>query len=145
MARTEHQKKLLAAYRERPITGAVCAVTDTVSGRTLLLASPNPAGQRNRFQFAVSTDMPLHPAMAADWRAHGGAAFVFTQLDPGGEARPDRPAGPGGAGAAAGHLAGTAGGGGQRILPLSRTSRKPEGRPHMRAALRSFCCFYRMA
>ena len=62
MARTEHQKELLAAYRERPITGAVCAVTDTVSGRTLLLASPNPAGQRNRFQFAVSTDMPLHPA-----------------------------------------------------------------------------------
>ena len=60
MARTEHQKELLAAYRERPITGAVCAVTDTVSGRTLLLASPNPAGQRNRFQFAVSTDMPLH-------------------------------------------------------------------------------------
>ena len=81
MARTEHQKKLLAAYRERPITGAVCAVTDTVSGRTLLLASPNPAGQRNRFQFAVSTDMPLHPAMAADWRAHGGAAFTFARLE----------------------------------------------------------------
>ena len=79
MARTEHQKELLAAYRERPITGAVCAVTDTVSGRTLLLASPNPAGQRNRFQFAVSTDMPLHPAMAADWRAHGGAAFTSHQ------------------------------------------------------------------
>ena len=49
MARTEHQKELLAAYRERPITGAVCAVTDTVNGKTLLLASPNPAGQRNRF------------------------------------------------------------------------------------------------
>ena len=61
MARTEHQKELLAAYRERPITGAVCAVTDTVSGRTLLL--------------------PLHPAIAADWRAHGGAAFTFTQLE----------------------------------------------------------------
>lgn len=84
--------------------------------------------------------------MAADWRAHGGVAFTFTQLETL-EKKPDQtdrqfqeelellP----------GHLAGAAGGGGQRILPLSRTSRKPEGRPHMRAALRSFCCFYRMA
>lgn len=81
MARTERQKELLAAYRERPVVGAVCAVTDTVSGRALLLAAPNPEGQHNRFQFAVSTDMPLHPAMAADWKAHGGAAFTFTRLE----------------------------------------------------------------
>lgn len=81
MARTERQRELMRAYRERTVVGAVRAVTDTVSGRALLLASPNPEGQRNRFQFAVSTDTPLLPAMAADWRAHGRDAFAFSLLE----------------------------------------------------------------
>ena len=81
MARSERQRELLAAYRQRPIVGAVCAVPDTVNGRTLLLSTPNPEGQRNRFRFAVSTDMPLLPAMASDWKAHGGSAFTFSCLE----------------------------------------------------------------
>ena len=54
MARTEPQRQLLAAYKQRPIVGGVCAIRCPAAGRTLLLAAPNPEGQRHRFAFAVA-------------------------------------------------------------------------------------------
>lgn len=81
MGKTQHQKELLSGYKERTVTGGVCCVRCTASGRVLLLAAPDPQAQRNRFAFAVATDAPLLPSMAPDWRAHGASAFTFEELE----------------------------------------------------------------
>ena len=81
MGKTERQKRLLAAYKERKVVGGVCRVTCTATGTCLLLAAPELRSQRSRFVQAVSTGMPLVPAMARDWRAWGAEAFRFEVLE----------------------------------------------------------------
>ena len=81
MARTESQRQLLAAYKQRPIVGGVCAIRCPAAGRTLLLAAPNPEGQRNRFAFSVSTGACVHAALARDWRVFGADSFTFEVLE----------------------------------------------------------------
>lgn len=81
MGKSERQRALLSAYKEREVTGGVCAVRCDPTGRTLLLPCADPKGQRNRFDFSVSTNSPLHPAMAADWKRYGAAAFSFSCLE----------------------------------------------------------------
>lgn len=81
MAKTQHQRKLAAAYKARAIEGAVCAVRCTANGKLLLLAAPNPEGQRNRFDFSQATDSCMISALAPDWKAHGSGAFAFEVLE----------------------------------------------------------------
>ena len=81
MAKTEHQKELLSAWRERAVVGGVCAIRCTANNRVLLSAAANPAGLRNRFQFSVSTGSCTFLPLAADWSRYGGQSFVFTVLE----------------------------------------------------------------
>lgn len=56
MARTEPQRQLLAAYKQRPIVGGVCAIRCPLPrDEPSAWPPPNPEGQRNRFAFSVST------------------------------------------------------------------------------------------
>lgn len=81
MGKTQHQKDLLAAYKERTVVGGVCALRSAVTGRVFLISAPDPKGQRNRFQFSVSADACMFAALLPDWRAHGGASFTFDVLE----------------------------------------------------------------
>lgn len=81
MGKTQRQRELVAAYKERTVVGGVCAIKNTVTGRIMLIPSADPEGQRNRFQFAQETGACLHPSMGADWREHGSASFTFTLLE----------------------------------------------------------------
>ena len=55
MAKTERQKALLSAWRERTVVGGVCAIRCTETNRVLLSAVADPSGLRNRFQFSAAT------------------------------------------------------------------------------------------
>lgn len=81
MGKTQRQKELISAYRERTVVGGVCLIRNTVTGRCLFIPSANPEGQRNRFQFAYSTDTCLHPSLRSDWQSHGSASFAFSCLE----------------------------------------------------------------
>lgn len=89
MGKSQRQKALLSAYKERPVVGGVCALRNTVTGRVFLLPAPDPRTQRNRFDFSVSTDTCIFAALLPDWKAHGGASFTFEVLEEL-EKQPDR-------------------------------------------------------
>lgn len=81
MGKSEHQKELLAAYKERKIIGGVCCITCTKNNNRLLLGAMELKSQQNRFQLAVATDSPLLPAMGPDWRAYGPDSFTLEVLE----------------------------------------------------------------
>ncbi len=81
MPSSERKKELRAAYKSRPVTGGVYAIRNTATGRVFLYGSPDAQGQRNRFDFAVSTGTCIHAALAADWRAYGSSVFTFEVLE----------------------------------------------------------------
>lgn len=81
LGKTEQKRELLAAYKARPIVGGVCAIQNQATGRLLLYATPNSEGQRNRFEFSVSTDHCIQAALAADWKEHGKESFTFQILE----------------------------------------------------------------
>ena len=63
------------------MTGGVCAVRNTATGRLLLLSAADPAARRKRCAFAASTGTPLLPALADDWSRYGRDCFVFEVLE----------------------------------------------------------------
>lgn len=81
MGKSERQKELLAAYKERTVLGGVCRVTCRENNKCLLLGAMELKSQQNRFELALATNAPLLPAMGADWRAFGCAAFAFEVLE----------------------------------------------------------------
>lgn len=81
MGKTEYQKELLAAYKERKVLGGVCRVNCIKNKKCLLLGAMELKSQRNRFELAVATDSPLLPAMGPDWKEYGAAAFTFEVLE----------------------------------------------------------------
>ena len=76
MAKTEHQKELLSAWRERTVVGGVCAIRCTETNRVLLSAVTDPAGLRNRFQFSAATGSCTFLPLSADWNQYGAASFT---------------------------------------------------------------------
>lgn len=81
MGKSEHQKELLAAYKERKVLGGVCCVTCVKNKKRLLLGAMELKSQRNRFELAVATDSPLLPAIGPDWREFSGDSFTFEVLE----------------------------------------------------------------
>ena len=81
MGKTEHQKELLSAWRERTVVGGVCAIRCTANNRVLLSAVADPAGLRNRFQFSAATGSCTFLPLATDWNKYGAGSFTFTVLE----------------------------------------------------------------
>lgn len=81
MAKTERQKALLSAWRERTVVGGVCAIRCTETNRVLLSAVADPSGLRNRFQFSAATGSCTFLPLSADWNRYGAGSFTFTVLE----------------------------------------------------------------
>lgn len=81
MADAQRKKELIAAYKAQPVEGGVCAIRNEVTGRTLLLSSPNPRAQQNRFLFSVAQNSCVFFPLQVDWTQCGPGAFSFQILE----------------------------------------------------------------
>ena len=81
MGKTEHQKELLAAYKERKVLGGVCCITCMRNQKRLILGAIELKSQRNRFELALAANSPMLPSMGGDWREYGSAGFTFEVLE----------------------------------------------------------------
>ena len=77
----DRQKELREQYKNREVVGGVYRIFNTNNDRHFLAASSNLAGSKNRYDFAVSTDMCLLPSMKEDWKLYGAASFTFEILE----------------------------------------------------------------
>ena len=77
----QNKKDLIAAYKQRAQIGGIYAVTNTQTGRSLVLASPEIGGIRKRYEFAEATGGCFHPKLQQDAKTYGNGAFTFAVLE----------------------------------------------------------------
>ena len=77
----QNKKELLEAYKRRKQIGGIYAVTNTKTGRALVLASADIDGIRKRYEFAEMTGGCFHPKLIRDVEACGCGVFTFSVLD----------------------------------------------------------------
>ena len=77
----QNKKDLIAAYKQRAQIGGIYAVTNTQTGKSLVLASADIGGIRKRYEFAEATGGCFHPKLQQDVNQFGSSAFSFTVLE----------------------------------------------------------------
>ncbi len=77
----QNKKDLLAAYKQRKQIGGVYAVTNTKTGRSLVLASAEISGIQKRYEFAEMTGGCFHPKLQKDVAQYGADVFAFSVLE----------------------------------------------------------------
>ncbi|MDR3644354.1 MAG: GIY-YIG nuclease family protein [Clostridia bacterium] len=77
----QSKKEIRAAYKERKVTGGICAIKNTCSGRMLLAAVADLQGYRNRFEFSKATGGCINIKLQKDWDSLGADAFAFEVLE----------------------------------------------------------------
>jgi hypothetical protein len=77
----QNKKDLIAAYKQRTQIGGIYAVTNTQTGRHLVLASADIGGIRKRYEFASMMGGCFHPKLQQDVNRYGSGAFTFAVLE----------------------------------------------------------------
>ena len=77
----QNKKDLLAAYKQRKQIGGVYAVTNTKTGKSLVLANADLRGIQKRYEFAEMTGGCFHPKLQRDAETCGNGVFTFTVLE----------------------------------------------------------------
>ena len=77
----QNKKDLIAAYKQRAQIGGIYAVTNTQTGKSLVLASADIGGIRKRYEFAEMTGGCFHPKLQQDVNQYGSGVFAFTVLE----------------------------------------------------------------
>lgn len=67
----QKKKGLQNMYKERKITGGICAVKNSANGKMLLSAVVNLQGCKNRFEFSKMTDSCIEKKLEKDWNKYG--------------------------------------------------------------------------
>ena len=77
----QSKKDLIEAYKQRAQVGGIYAVTNTQTGKSLVLASADIGGIRKRYEFAEATGGCFHPKLQQDVNKFGSGAFAFSVLE----------------------------------------------------------------
>ena len=77
----QNKKDLIAAYKQRTQIGGIYAVTNTQTGKSLVLASADIGGIRKRYEFSVLTGSCFHPKLQLDVNQFGSGSFSFAVLE----------------------------------------------------------------
>ncbi|MDR1623258.1 MAG: GIY-YIG nuclease family protein [Synergistaceae bacterium] len=75
------RKELTSRYRERKITGGVYLLKNTQGGKSLLEATTDMRGSKNRFDFSQKTNSCANLKLQQDWEKYGAGAFTFEVLE----------------------------------------------------------------
>lgn len=75
------KKELKEHYKNRSVVGGVYCIKCNGNGRTWLKSTKDLEGQKNRFQFFVSTNTCPEPSMLADWKQYGANSFSIVILE----------------------------------------------------------------
>jgi len=75
------KKDLKDQYKNRIVIGGVYGIKCNGSGRMWIKSTKDIAGQRNRFDFFVSTNSCPEPGMYSDWNQYGANSFSFVILE----------------------------------------------------------------
>src|SRR5262249_14928725 len=75
------RRTLIRNYKERRMVGGVYLVRNTRNGRYILGHALDLASARNRFQFAVTTNLALDMRLRDDWTTCGPQVFTFEVLE----------------------------------------------------------------
>ena len=81
MKNDKTKKELREQYSSREIVGGVYAIKNTLNNKTLLLATTDLQGSRNRFSFAQKTGSCIDMKLQSDWNKQGGGQFAFEVLE----------------------------------------------------------------
>lgn len=81
MSASQDKKEKIAQYKARKICGGVFCITNTQTGKRLLLAERDLKGSRNRFAFSQMTGSCVHMVLQSDWKQYGPQAFTFEILE----------------------------------------------------------------
>ena len=77
----QNKKDLIAAYKQRAQIVGIYAVTNTQTGKSLVLASADIGGIRKRYEFAEMTGGCFHPRLQQDVNQYGSGVFTFAVLE----------------------------------------------------------------
>lgn len=75
------RKEILAAYKERQVTGGIYIIKNTVNGKMLLLSAADLQGAKNRFEFCRLMNSCTYVKLQKDWEQLGADSFVFETLE----------------------------------------------------------------
>lgn len=75
------RKQHIRHYKETPRPMGIVRVRNKVSGRSLVASSLDVPATLNRQRFQLELGAHPEPALQADWKALGPAAFDFSVLD----------------------------------------------------------------
>lgn len=79
--KNQNRKELLTAYKERQVTGGICAIKNTENGKMVIAAVNDLQGYQNRVDFARTTGGCLDLRLQKDWEKYGADAFTLQILE----------------------------------------------------------------
>ena len=77
----QRKKELLQQYKEQPLSGGAYMITNTATGKKMLVCETNLRGSKQRFDFARQTKTNLSWRLQKDWEQYGPEVFTFTLLE----------------------------------------------------------------
>ena len=81
MTDNNKKKELQLRYIDREIVGGVYLIRNTIKNKSLLDASVDIKGSKNRFEFSQKTGSCVDTKLQKDWAEQGGNQFVFEVLE----------------------------------------------------------------
>lgn len=75
------RKEITANYKARKVTGGICTIKNTMSGKQLLICTANLQSRENRFAFSKKMNVCDDLKLKDDFNAFGIEAFVFEVLE----------------------------------------------------------------
>ncbi|MBE6035341.1 GIY-YIG nuclease family protein [Aminipila sp.] len=75
------KKKLMEQYKNRTVIGGVYCIKCNDNGHTWIKATKEISGEKNKFNFSVSTNSCPEPSMRTAWNQYGGNSFSFIVLE----------------------------------------------------------------
>jgi len=76
-----NKKELRDNYKNRTVTGGIYCIKCNGNGQEWLRSTRDIIGNKNRFDFFVSTDSCPEPGMLKEWKLYGGKSFQLIILE----------------------------------------------------------------